>query len=351
MTRPTVIITGGAGLLGTAVREKLRLDYELWSVDENEMVPLAFGEEIETCFRFDLGDPTQALRWWELCEPAKSRLAGIIHLAAYYDFTNLPNTKYQALEVFLKKLLVDFGRECPPRSKFLFSSSMAALAPVSPGTKIQNYGRKLGAWQYPISKIRAENILDHSEIFQPIVQLVLAGVYTDFCELVPLFQTIKLVQSRSPEKYFYPADPARGLTYVHVDEVVEAFRCALVMKLGRRVRLLIGQPNPVTYQKIHETIAENFYGRKIPLIAIPKWMAKWGAAVICLIFKCLGIRHFIQPWMIPFAGEHFEFDLSETKTVLGWSPTRYLAEDLKAILEKAKNEPVEWERKNNLRPW
>ncbi len=80
-----------------------------------------------------------------------------------------------------------------------------------------------------------------------MIQLVLAGVYSDCAELVPLYQQLRRVAAGSIESMLYPGMTNRGLTYVHRDDAIEAFALAVECFRGvhdERVRLMIGEPEP-----------------------------------------------------------------------------------------------------------
>ena len=204
-------------------------------------------------------------------------------------------------------------------------------------------------WEYPKSKIIAEDFLQKQKIKQTVIILVLAGVYSDYCELVPLYQTIELVPGRSPEKFFYPGRSDRGITYVHVEEVCDAVeKCFVVDRQKQTQRFLIGQNAPLHYREIHQRTALRHYGKSIPLLRVPKILAHIGAYVLQKVSRK---RRFIQPWMIRFAGEHFYLDTSHAAQKLQWSSQRFVGRDLDVILSNMQNFPDKWYAKNSQRPW
>ena len=270
--------------------------------------------------------PAEIHRFWKEIAADHKNIKAIIHLAAYYDFENNPNKKYAALQDGLSELLALFEKDCPQSAVFIFASSMAAISPTEPGVKQTANQPKLGAWQYPRSKIKNEEILDNFKTDKRIIQLVLAGVYTDYCELVPLFNFI-LVRGKSIS-FFTPA-PKPGDSYVHLSDVGTAFKQAVVQNdqqklTTQRLRLLIGEEAPFTYQQIHEKTAHTFFGKKLPIIRIPKLFAAVGLVFVRAYKKLIAQRHFIKHWMIPFTGEHFEFDIMKLNKPLNGNPRHAL---------------------------
>lgn len=348
-----VMVTGAAGLIGRALRRKFAGRFRVVCVDICPLEPLPDAGADEELIQCDVGDLGAFAAVWQSLAPHHPTCAGIIHLAWYYDFKNRMDPRYQLLLRALEHWLPWIARDLPPQTPFLYASSMASLAPSEPGQKLTEQSPRLGGWAYPASKIAAEQIIEGAEMPQPRGELVLAGVYTDHCELVPLFQLIERVRSASPEKFLLPASPDRGLTYVHVEEAADAFDRALSVLHGWTGvhRFLIGQRAPVTYREIHQKASLALTGRTWPILRVPKLVAKLGAGTLAQYAQWRDQKRFIQPWMISFAGEHFEFDLHHTAAVLGWEPRRYLGEDLDGIIAFARDHREEWLALNHERPW
>ena len=338
------MITGAAGMIGTALREFLIPQYDLICVD---LLP---APSPLTGVQWHQRDVTDIQAINHLFQGLQKPLSGLIHLAWYYDFSNLPHPRYQAAVDSLPALVEAFGRNANLEAPFIFASSMAAMAPTVPGVKQTPESPRSEAWQYPASKVRGERALRTISIAQPIVEFVLAGVYSDFCELVPLFQSIERIRRGSIQSWFFPGRTDRGLTYVHVADVSRAMGCALQATYPKSQtihRLLVGEATPVTNQEIFSAACTAFHRRQVPIIKVPPSLAKFGAWMIGLINN----KNFVQPWMIPFAEEHFEFDLSRTGQVIGWTPTRHLVDTLPTMLSLASCRTSQWLMRNGQRPW
>jgi len=342
-----ILIIGAAGFIGRRVRERLRGRYRLISVDKVEFD--AVDEEEQTLV-FDLRSAEDVEAVWQ--EVDTGSLSAVIFLAAYYDFKNSDDPRYGEVSAGLKATLIQMGETLGPQVPLIFSSSMAAMAPTEPGVALKPESPRLGAWAYPRHKIEAESILEEARIANPRVELVLAGVYSDWCELVPLYKQIERLRRRSIEAFFYPGPTDRGLTYVHVDDVASAFELATKADYQRPVhRYLVGEEKPATYQFIHDTASEVFYSRRMPLFRVPRFVAWFGALVLGLFASILGKRRFVQTWMVQFAGEHFEFDISRTRAELDWKPEHLIHDELAGICERARDQTDTWKEKNDARPY
>jgi len=336
------MITGASGFIGSALRRRLAVDFDLLCVDLFPATETAKGEV------WQIVDVTDSGAIAKLFANLRRPLAGLVHLAWYYDFSNQPHPGYDAAVRAIAPLAEGFSSASVPDAPFIFASSMAAMAPTEPGHKQTPDWPRSEAWQYPASKVRAERQLRSLSVPRPIVELVLAAVYSDSCELVPLYQSIERIRVGSMQSWFYPGRTDRGLTYVHLDDAVEAIRCALTTRFSGKVhRVLVGEAEPVTNEAIFASCARVFDRSGVAKIKVPAGIASLGARAIGIVDR----ENFVQPWMIKFAEEHFEFDLSETQNLMSWSPVRKLSATLPKMLEFALRETEEWHRLNQQRPW
>ena len=343
-SKPVIVITGAAGFVGTALR---RLLGDLFSIVAVDLRIPASPEKGERWEKLDVTDYSDLKR---LFQSIDRPLAGLVHLAWYYDFTNRPHPRYMAAVEGIRPLVEQFSRAALPDAPFIFSGSMAALAPTIPGVRQTADSPSAGGWQYPRSKVLAEQELQKIVIPQPRIELVLAAVYSDFAELVPLYQAIDRIRSGTFESFCFPGRTDRGLTYIHLNDTAEALLAAIRFCPAERNqvhRFLIGEAAPVTNQEIFDAVSRFFSRRRIPLMRLPAGIAGLGAQIL----GAFDSSRFIQPWMIPFAEEHFEFDLTATQKALGWSPRHRLSEELPKILRRAAENPIEWLRLNEQRPW
>ena len=351
MNRPAVLILGSSGFIGRAIQRQLYSTYDLITADLN---PNPSNEYFTTQHHIiDQGNPDHVERLLTDLAPHSERLAGVVHLTAYYDFSNKPNERYNRLEQTFAKLLKGIDELLQVGIPILHSSSMASMEPTEPGLPLTPSSPRIGSWAYPHHKLEMERILESCELNRPVVELVLAGVYSDRAELVPLFQQIERVRRRRPEAVFIPGNTGCGLTYVHIDDVADAFERALIRLHDREGfhRLLIGEYSAVSYREIHDLASKHFHGYQLPLVWVPRWLAALGAGVLGWIGDRIGIRRFLRSWMVPYAGEHFEFDLTHTESIIGWKPRAHLSERLPAILDFAKGQPKDWLTVNKARPW
>ena len=353
----SLVILGSAGFIGTAIRRAAADRYHLVSIDLVETPAVAgltgvsdvVGEER---YAADLGVPDEIDAVWQRSRLGERPLAGIIDLVAHYDFRDTADPRYRRVIEGLEHLLDRIGESVASDVPFVYASSMVSMEPTEPGQKQGADSPRAGRWAYPSHKREAERVIEGADLPHPRVELVLAAVYSDWCELVPMYRQIERVAGRSIQARFYPGPLDRGLTYVHVDAVADAFVRAVDAFADDRGlhRLLVGEERPVTYRQINEAASRAFGNGQRLLYRVPPFLARLGAYLLVWWAKMRGVEPFLRPWMIDMAGEHFEFDLTETRRRLDWQPGGYLGDRLDRICERAAVHREIWRAKNEARP-
>ena len=351
--KPVVCITGNNGLIGAALTRAIQDRYCVVGLDrDGQPQP---PPEVE-CIVFDVTDGTSVdLAMRRVRYAYGPRLASFVHLAAYYDFAGGDAAKYDAVTVQgtrrVLQNLNDHGFEC---EQFVFSSTMLVQAPTEPGRPIDEDAPLEGKWEYPKSKIETERVIREERGEVPAVMLRIAGVYTDRGTAPTIVQQVKRVYERQLESHFYPADPSRGQSFVHLDDTVDA----MVRTIDRRadlprdaVPILIGEPDTYGYGALQDRLGELFHGVDgWRTLRIPAAVAKAGAFGEGVLDKVLpgDQEPFIKPWMVDLAGDHYELDVRRARDLLGWDPRRRLIDTLPQMVESLKADPGAFYAENDL---
>lgn len=348
--KPVVLITGLAGRIGTAIAEALGEDYAIVGFE------LRCGDNMPNCITADI---TSDGSLHEACETLRrrygSRIAAVIHLAAFYDFSGRDDPKYEEVNVRgterLLRALQSFEVE-----RFVYASTMLVHAPGEPGKPITEDAPLEPKWPYPKSKLAAERVVREQRGRIPAVILRIAGVYTDDCEVPSLAYQIARIYERSLESRVFPGDPTHGQAFVHIDDLAQAFRRIVERRaaLAAESVVLIGEPETMSYAELQEAIGSLVHGEEWRTRPIPETVAKAGAWLqgrvedIVPDFIDRGIEPFIQPFMIPLADDHFELDITRARTLLGWTPQHSLRTALPEIVARLKERPAAWYRRNKI---
>jgi nucleoside-diphosphate-sugar epimerase len=344
-----IIVTGSSGFIGKAVCETfLRDGFKVVGFDRPEGAPPAAGVEFVPCDVTSEASVTAAIT--RVREAFGAHVASVIHLAAYYDFSGEPSSLYDEVTVRGTERLLRNVRDLQVE-QFVFSSTMLVHAPCRPGEYINEDSPLDAKWEYPDSKLLAERIIAAERNSIPAVFLRIAGVYTDRCESIPLAHQIQRIYERRLTSMVFPGDTSTGQSYVHLNDLIDVFRSVVTRRsrLPQQTVLLIGEPEPVSYDELQRTFARLIHGEDDwTTTEIPKAVAKAGAWVQD---KIPGIEEpFIKPWMIDLADDHYALDISRARALLNWQPMRTLRATLPRMVEALKADPAGWYRTNKLEP-
>jgi nucleoside-diphosphate-sugar epimerase len=343
----TIVITGGSGLIGTALAQRFSQRFRIVNLDRKEppqllpateFVPidLTSGESVENALH-------------QVRTRSGEHISSVLHLAAYYDFSGEPNPLYEEVTLRGTERLLR-GLEPFRVGQFVFSSSMLVHSPCQPGERINEEWPLDPRWPYPESKVKTEELLraQHGDI--PLAILRMAGVYDDRCHSPPLAQQIRRIYERQLISRVFPGDLSHGQSFVHLEDVVEAFWRVVERRdrLPAEAVLLLGEPDPLSYNDLQRAFGRLLHSEEWETMSIPKALAKAGAWIQDTV--PVGEEPFIKPRMIDFADDHYALDISRAHQVLGWEPGRSLQETLPKMVNALKEDPVGWYQEHGLEP-
>jgi nucleoside-diphosphate-sugar epimerase len=345
--RETIIVTGSSGRIGSPLSTMLGDAYNVVGFDRAG--PPYPPIEVE-CVSVDLTSDDRIRRALARVRYAYgSRLASVIHLAAYYDFSGEPSPLYDEITVRGTERLLRSLHEMQFEVKqFIFSSTMLLHAPSRPGERITEESPVEPTWDYPRSKAETEQVIKAERGAIPSVMLRIAGVYDDDCHSIPLAHQIQRIYERRVTGRVYPGDVSRGQAFVHLDDTLEAIRLAVEKRreLPPVTTLLIGEPETLSYDELQRAFARLIHGEEWETHEIPKSIAKTGAWI--LDNAPLVEEPFIKPWMVDLADDHYALDISLARKMLGWEPKHSLRETLPSMVAALRRDPAAWYRDHEL---
>ena len=168
-----------------------------------------------------------------------SRIASVIHLVAYFDFTGEENPLYQSVTVDGTRRLLRALRPFEVE-QFVYASTMLVHAPCRPGERIDESQPIEPRWSYPKSKAAAEEVIRAEHKQTPYVILRLAGVYDERSMVPTMAQQIARIYERDFQSHFYSGSTLVGQAMLHRDDMLEAFR----RTVDRRERAAAGSRGP-----------------------------------------------------------------------------------------------------------
>ena len=344
----TILVTGASGRLGYPVARRLAESFNVVGFDRrapSHPPPSAECLYVDLTSDESLRRGLQAIR-----ELHGNRIAAVIHLAAYYDFSGAPSPLYDQITVRgterLLRLLQDFEVE-----QFIFSSTDLVHAPSAPGQRITEDSPLQPKWPYPESKVKTEQVIHAERGKIPAVILRIAGVYDDICHSIPLAQQIQRIYEHDITAHLFPGDISAGRqAYVHTDDVVDAILLAVARRreLPPDVTLLIGEPESPGYDTLQRAFGRLIHDVDWKTYSLPIPVAKMGAWAQEKL--PLGRPPFIKPWTIDLANDNVELDITRARDILGWEPKHALRDTLPNMIPALKADPFAWYRENEIKP-
>jgi len=153
--KPLVLITGSSGLIGARVVQALKSDYRVVGIDLKAPDRLPPGAEWIECDLTD--DHSVASTLDHLRARYGDRIASVIHLAAYYDFSGEPSPLYRDLTVEGTRRLLRQLQEFHV-AQFIFSSTLLVMKPSEDEERapfIKPWMIDLADQNYPVNINRA----------------------------------------------------------------------------------------------------------------------------------------------------------------------------------------------------
>ena len=352
-TRPIVLITGATGNLGLSLAKALNKNYQIVGFDRK--VKATDFPVIEADFA---SQPSIELALHKFRDRFGSRIASVIHLVAYFDFSGEDKPHYDTVNVEGTKLLLSAlqGFEV---EQFVYASTMLVHAPCRPGEHIDENHPIDPRWVYPESKADAEAVIvsEHKKI--PYVILRLAGVYDEHSMVPTLAQHIARIYDREFQSYFYSGSTLVGQSMLHRDDMLDAFVRTIDRRaiLASDTTILIGEADAISYDALQDALGFLIHGEDDwPTLRVPKAVAAAGAWAHGKLEPAIpdvidnGEEAFIKPFMIDMADDHYALDIRRARALLDWEPQHRLHDELPKLVAALKKDPENWYRTNEITP-
>ena len=349
--KPIVLITGAAGNIGTSLAVALERGYRVVGLDRPDSkadFPLVHA---------DLGDHMSVERAIaDFRGRFGDRIASVVHLAAYFDFTGEENPLYTRINVEgTRRLLAALqGIEV---EQFVYSGTMLVHAPGKPGERIDEDQPIAPKWAYPKSKAAAEAVIraEHGGI--PYVLLHLAGLYDDATAVPTLANQIARIYERNLQSHLYSGQTDVGQAMVHRDDMLDAFKRVIDRRkeVPSGTVILIGEEEAPGYDSLQDELGCLIHGAdQWPTLRVPKAAAVAGAWAQQKLEPVVpdaidqGEPPFVKPFMARMADDHYELDIGRARELLGWHPRHRLKDVLPKLVAALKRDPKAWYEKNGL---
>ncbi len=348
--RLIVLVTGAGGNIGTALAKELRRDFEVVGLDRDA------ADDTLVADLTSMDSLTLAFR--DFRERYGGRIAAVIHLAAYFDFTGDKSPLYDKVNVKgtrnLLTALADFDVE-----RFIYSGTMLVHEAAAPGERISENTPVAPKWAYPQSKAETEDTIRKHRGKIPCTFLHLAGMYNEDSAVPTLTHQMARIYERDMKAHLYAGDMNAGQSFIHQDDMNKLFRRCIERRheLPDECTILAGEPDVLSYRDLQELLGRLIHGEETwRTINVPEPLAKAGAWVQEKSEPVVpdaidhGEKPFIRPFLIDLASDHYALDISRAERLLDWQPTHFIGDELPAMVRNLKKDPVAWYQANGIRP-
>ena len=351
--RRLVVITGAGGNLGRALATALGRDYRIVGLD---LVASDKAFPILAADMSDAGSLKQALD--RIAKDHGTRIASVIHLAAYFDFSGEEDPRYEAVNVNGTRNLLN-ALQALDVEQFLYTSTMLVHAPVRPGEAIDETQPIGPGWAYPKSKARAEAAIAEAHGRIPYVILRLAGVYDERTTIPTMAQQMARIYEGDLQSHLYSGSTLTGQSMLHREDMIDAIKRAVDRRasLESGTAILIGEPHAMSYDAIQDELGHALHGAEEWLtLRVTKRLASIGAKAMEVMEKVVpdvidrGEKPFVKPFMVRMADDHYALDIKRAVDLLGWRPHHRLKEELPRMAAALKADPVGWYRAHRMTP-
>lgn len=344
---PFVLVTGCSGLIGTRLIESLAAEYRVVGLDIESSPTQAKNFHWVPCDLTDDASLQQAMQ--TLRRDFGQRIASVVHLAAYYDFSGEPSDLYRELTVEGTRRLLH-QLQAFEVELFIFSSTLLVMKPSPDGQPVNAHSPVEAEWDYPQSKLVTEELIRNERGPIPALILRLAGIYDEQGHSVPLAQQMSRIYEKQLESYVFPGDKSHGQSFIHLDDAVACIGAAIRLRgqLPPEETLVIGEEDVMSYEELQNELGLRIHGKEWTTIRIPKAIAKAGAWVQDKLASGKEDAPFIKPWMIDLADQHYPVDLGRARDLLQWKPRHTLRATLSPMVRNLLQDPRGWYTTNAL---
>lgn len=342
-----ILVTGCSGRIGMKVCARFAPYYQVIGLDTRPPPQLPSNMEFLST---DLGSHTSIKNnMKEIKEKFGNALVSVIHLAAYYSFSEEHPELYDKISVQGTERLLD-SLQSFHVEQFIFSSTLLVYLPSKAGQTLNEESPVCPRWAYPLSKLKTEQLIRLKREKIPIVTLRIAGCYDEGCHSIPLANQIQRIFEKRFSSHVFPGDITHGQPFLHLEDLMELLWQVVQRRhqLPSELTLVAGEDKTISYQNLQQDIRILLFGKSVATYRIPKSVAKVGAWISQ--WNPFSDKPFIQPWMMEFADDHYTLDTTRARTMLGWIPKHSLRNTLPKMISNLKSNPIHWYLTNGLSP-
>ena len=351
MKTPTIIVTGSSGFLGSAICVALSRDCTLIGMDCREPSQSLQREAARVHWNtIDIADGDGVKALFDRIARRYGFVDFVLHMAAFYHFGQRWLPEDERVNVRGLRNVLEGASRVGAR-RFIFAGSIASLPPPPAGGVLTEASTPIAATAYTRAKTLGESLLAQYGDRLPAVALRIGGVFSDWCELPPLYSLMKLWSQPTPLGRMIPGRGLTGFPFIHRRDLVTTVRRVIDHNdhLAPFEILFAAPPGYTSHNDLFAAIRRESHPRSAirpihvsPLVARGFLIVKNGLKVI------LGRKRYERRWMMDYVDTPLVVDTACTRRKLAWTPGPELSilHRLPVLMQRYRAHPMAWERRN-----
>jgi nucleoside-diphosphate-sugar epimerase len=319
----TIVVTGASGFIGEQLLGVLKEKYHIHAFARRTQKEVGIPQHKNIIW--DLVDITDKKQLTDTFHRilARHKIEYIVHLAAYYDFSDQYKMKdiYEQTNVLGTKYILELAKECEVKH-FIFSSSLVASKFPQKGDLVYEGSDLDAEFPYAITKRKGEELVtEYSKYFKcSIVRF--AAVYSDCCNYEPLYNFMTTWLSSSWKSRMIAGHGQMAIPYIHINCITDILY-RVIKKTGKLSNLnifLASSDKPMSLVDLFTLSTKLYSGEAKKPIFAPIFISKLWIILRDLLGRLVGKRPYERYWMTKYIDREYPTDCSYTKQVLEWEP-------------------------------
>jgi nucleoside-diphosphate-sugar epimerase len=346
-----IIVTGSSGFLGSAICVDLNRNNTVIGMDcRPPSTALERDAPGAGWHAIDITDSGGVDDLFGRTARRHGRVDFVLHMAAFYHFGQHWRPEDERVNVRGLRNILDAAARVGTR-RFIFAGSIASLAPPLPGEALTEGSRPIVATAYTRSKTVGESLLAQYSDRLPAIALRIGGVFSDWCELPPLYSLMRLWRRPGPLGRMIPGRGRTGFPFIHRRDLVDAVRAVIERNdhLAPFDILFASSSGCTMYNALFAGVHQACRPH-LPLrpIHVSPALARWFLMLKNGLKMVLGRKRYERRWMMDYVDTPLVVDTAVTRRKLQWSPDprRSIENRLPVLVQHLLADPVRWERRN-----
>jgi nucleoside-diphosphate-sugar epimerase len=351
LARKVIVITGAAGFIGSSLVVTLSGENNIVAIDHRKPNrTLISAAPAVKWIMLNIANARRVNRTFQNVKEEFGEIDFVIHLAAFYHFGNDWRVEYENTNIRGTENVI-YSAINSGVQRIIFTSSIAAIEPPPYGQLLNEYSPASDYIPYAKSKSAGEEMIKNAaDKIQGIV-LRLGGVFSDWCELPPLYSLIRLWSSIKPFSKMIPGRGDSGIPYIHLHDVIKIIKCCITKnnQLGPYEIFMASQYGTFLHKDLFQSVQQTLHDRKLPKpVFISPGLVKISLKLKSIFGPLVNIQSFEQPWMLKYIDRPWVVNNIYTQERLEWNctPKMTILEKVPVILNLFKTQRNKWIDKN-----